>query len=125
MKGYNRLFLALTLLWAAFWAVLYPLNLQWAGQQKAITEHQKEDKNCDALVVERPEWDMTKNCYQRSAENFQNALGAYSFKNFWAYPVVFWRLFLPIIAVPPIIAYGVVALGLWVRNGFKPKAFYS
>jgi hypothetical protein len=68
MKGYNRLFLVLTLLWAAFWAVLYPLHLQWVGQQQAIAECDKENKNCDALVVERPEWDMTKNCYQRSSD---------------------------------------------------------
>jgi hypothetical protein len=125
MKGYNRLFLALTLLWAAFWTVLYPLNRQWVGQQEAITDHNKEDKNCDALVVELPEWNMTKNCYQRSSENFKNALGFYSFKNFWAYPVIFWRLFLPLIVVPPVIVYGLAALGVWVRNGFKTKPSHS
>jgi hypothetical protein len=122
-RGFSRLFLVLTLTWAAFWAVLYPLHRQWAGQQDAIAEHDKENKNCDALLVEHPEWDMTKNCYQRSSENLQNALRFYSFKNFWAYPVVFWRFFLPIIVVPPIIVYGLAALGVWVRNGIKAKAF--
>src|SRR5208337_3028371 len=85
-RGFNRLFLVVTLTWATFWAVLYPLHRQWVGQQEAIAEHEKENKNCDALVVERPEWDMTKNCYQRSSENFQNALGFYSFKNFLGVP---------------------------------------
>jgi hypothetical protein len=122
MKGYNRLFLALTLLWAAFWTVLYPLQRQWDGQDRAIAEYGKENKNCDALVVERPEWDMTKDCYQRSSKNFQNMLRAYSFKTFWAYPVALWRLFLPMVVVPPVIVYALGALSVWVRNGFKPKA---
>jgi hypothetical protein len=125
MKGHNRLFLVLTLLWAVFWAVLYPLHRQWKGQEEALGEYQKMNKTCDALVVENPEWGMTKNCYQRSRENFQNTLRFYSFKNFWEYPVVFWKLFLPLIMVPPAIVYGLAALAVWVRNGFKPKAFYS
>jgi hypothetical protein len=70
MKGWNRLFWALTLLWAAFWAVVYPLHSQWVGQRQALADYDKENKNCDALVVEMPQWDLTKNCYQRSMENF-------------------------------------------------------
>jgi hypothetical protein len=122
MKGYNRLFWALTLLWAVLWVVLYPLHNQWVGQKQALADYGKNNKNCDALVVERPEWDMTKDCYKRSTENFQNTLTFYSFKNFWVYPVVFWRLFLPLVVVPPVIVYALAALSVWVRKGFKPKA---
>jgi hypothetical protein len=122
MKGYNRLFWALTLLWAVFWLVVYPLHNQWVGQEKALADYHKENKNCDVLAVEMPQWDLTKNCYQRSMENFQNTLTFYSFKHFWAYPVVFWELFLPLVVVPPVIVYALGALSVWVRKGFKPKA---
>jgi hypothetical protein len=120
-RGFNRLFLALTLLWAIFWAVLYPLHRQWEGQQKAFEEYSKMQKTCAQLVLELPEWDMTKNCYERSFENYQETLKFYSFKNFWIYPVAFWEIFLPIIVVPPIVIYGLAALVVWVRNGFKPR----
>jgi hypothetical protein len=124
-RGFNRLFLVLTLAWATFWAILYPLHLQWEGQQAALVEHDKENKNCDKLTVENPEWSMTKNCYQRSSENFQNTLDHYSFRNFWAYPVRFWELFLPLIVVPPVVVYGLAVLVVWVRNGFKPRTSHS
>ncbi len=117
--------MVLTLLWAAFWAVLFPLHLQWEGEKAALVEHEKENKNCDKLIVELPEWDMTKDCYQRSSENLQNTLKFYSFRNFLAFPVVGWKLFLPLIVVPPVVVYGLAAVGVWVRNGFKPKTFYS
>ena len=115
------MFLVMTLVWATFWAVLYPLDRQWEGQQKVLEERDKENKNCDALVIERPEWSMTKDCYARSMENFQNGLELYSFKNFWWYPVMLWKFFLVVIVVPPALVYGLVALGVWIRNGFKPR----
>jgi hypothetical protein len=119
--GFNRLFLVLTLAWATFWAVLYPLYFQWEGQEKAFTEYDKENKNCDKLIVENPEWDMTKNCYQRSQENYKNKLRFYSFSHFWAYPAVYWKIFLPLVVVPPAVVYGLAALAVWVWNGFKPR----
>jgi hypothetical protein len=115
----------LTLLWAIFWAILYPLHLQWEGQKQAVADHYKEDKNCDVLVVGNPEWNMTKNCYQRSSENFRNTLKFYSFSKFWVYPVLYWKLYLPMIVVPPVVVYGLTALVVWVRNGFKPILYGS
>jgi hypothetical protein len=121
-RGFNRLFLVLTLMWATLWAVLYPLERQWEGQQKALEERDKENKNCDVLITEQPEWSMTKNCYARSEENFQNALRFSSFGNFWMYPMALWELFLPLIVLPPGVVYGLVFLGIWIRNGFKPRS---
>jgi hypothetical protein len=114
------MFLVLTLVWATFWAVLYPLGRQWQGAQEALEQRDRDNKNCDVLVVERPDWVMTKTCYLRSEENFQNALKLYSFMNFWWLPVALWRLFLPAIVLPPVLLYALVALGVWIRKGFKP-----
>jgi hypothetical protein len=121
-RGFNRLFLVLTVVWATFWAVLYPLERQWEGQEKALEEHDKENKNCDALIREQPESSMTKNCYAWSDENFQNALKFSSFSNFWMYPVALWEFFVPVIVLPPTTVYVLVFLGVWIRNGFKPRS---
>jgi hypothetical protein len=50
----------------------------------------------------------------------KNALEFYSFKKFWAYPVVLWRLFVPLIVLPPLAVYGLAALGVWIWRGFNP-----
>lgn len=121
-SGLNRLYLALTLLSAVFWTVVYPLHHQWMGQQEALDRYNRENKSC-ALIVERPDWD-TRDCYELSMESFQNQLRFYSFKHFWMFPILYWKLFLPLILVPPIIVCGLVVLGIWVRNGFKPRTSY-
>jgi hypothetical protein len=53
--------------------------------------------------------------------NLQNTLKFCSFKNFWVLPVALWKVFLPLIVTPPAIVYGLAALGMWVRNGFKTR----
>ena len=119
-RGFNRLFLVLMFGWAICWAVLYPLQRQWEGQHEALMQYRRDIKNCDQLVVERPEWDLTKNCYERAMTNWQNTLEFYSFKNFWMFPVVLWRLFVPLIVLPPLAVYGLAALGMWIWRGFNP-----
>ena len=119
-RGFNRLFLVLTFGWAICWAVLYPLQRQWEGQHQALMQYRRDIKNCDQLVVERPGWDLTKNCYERAMTNWQNTLEFYSFKNFWIFPVVLWRLFVPLIVLPPLAVYGLAALGVWIWRGFNP-----
>jgi hypothetical protein len=120
--GFTRLFVVLTLGWSIFWVILYPLHVQWEGQKESFAEHNEENKNCDALVAKNPEWGMTKNCYQQSDENYRNRLRFYSLDKFWSYPLVFWKLFLTVILLPPAIVYGLVILGVWIQNGFKPRA---
>ena len=119
-RGFNRLFLVLTFGWAICWAVLYPLQRQWEGQHQALMQYRRDIKNCDQLVVERPGWDLTKNCYERAMTNWQNTLEFYSFKNFWTFPVVLWRLFVPLIVLPPLAVYGLAALSVWIWRGFNP-----
>lgn len=120
--GFNRLFLVLAFGWAIFWAVLYPLQRQWEGQHEAFLWYGKDNKNCDQLVVERPGWALTKDCYQRAMTSWQNSLELYSFKNFWIYPVGAWRFFLPVIVLPPLALYGLAALATRLWYGFKPRA---
>jgi hypothetical protein len=120
--GFNRLFLVLALGWAIFWAALYPLQRQWEGRHEAFLQYGKDNKNCDQLVVERPGWALTKDCYQQAMTDWQNALELYSFKNFWIYPIGAWRLFLPVIVLPPLAAYGLAALAVWIWRGLKARA---
>lgn len=89
---------------------------------EAFTEYNEENKNCDALVVENPAWGMTKNCYRRSDENYRSKLRFYSLDKFWVYPLALWKLFLPVILLPPSIVYGIVMIAVWIQNGFKPRA---
>lgn len=121
-RGFNRLFLVVAVGWAIFWAVVYPLDRQWEDQRETLAQWRKDVKNCDQLVVERPGWALTKNCYERAMTNRENALELYSFKNFWIYPVAVWRLFLPLIVLPPLVVYGLAAFVVWIWHGFKPRA---
>lgn len=50
-RGLNRVFLVLTLAWAVFVAILFPLYLQLEGQHNAYLALNKENKNCDKLVI--------------------------------------------------------------------------
>jgi hypothetical protein len=118
-SGYKRLYLALTLLSATFWIIVYPLHHQWMGQQEALDRYNRENKNC-ALLLERPGFDA-RDCYEHSMEGFQNQLRFNSFQHFWMFPILHWKLFLPLILVLPMIVYGLVVLGIWVRNGFVPR----
>ena len=120
--GFNRLFLVLALGWAIFCAVFYPLQQQWEGQHQAFMQHDKDYKNCAQLLVERPEWPLTKNCYEQADIREKNRLDFYSFKNFWMLPVAIWYVFLPLIVLPPVVVYGLAVLGVWVWRGFRQRA---
>jgi len=120
-SGFNRLFLVLAFGWAIFCAVLYPLGHQWGEQRGALAQYRKDVKNCDQLVVERPGWALTNDCYHAAMDNFQSRSQFYSFKNFWIFPVSFWRLFVPLIVLPPLLVYGLAVLAVWIWHGFKPR----
>jgi predicted permease len=121
-RGFHRLLLFMTLGWALFCTVLFPLKMQWDGQQEALSQHYKDIKMCQQLMVERPEWEMTKNCYERIDANEKNTLALYSFKNFWVWDVSFWRVEILAVILPPLFVYGLAALFRWVVAGFAATA---
>lgn len=125
MSGFKRLFWALSLLWALFWLVVYPLHEQWTGQQVAFDSYNKTNKMCDAALAQHPEDEILKGCHQMARENLENTLNTYSFKRFWLLPVALWPFFLLIVVIPPAVVFGLAALAVWVRNGLKQRPKYS
>ncbi len=119
--GFNRLFLVLSLGWAIYWAIVYPLQRQFEGQIEAVSQHQKRYAICGQLPgsvsgAER------RDCFDMADSNWKNTMEFYSFKRFYLWDVAFWRLLIPAIIVPPIVLYGLAALGVWIGHGFKPRA---
>jgi len=121
-RGFNRIFWSLTVGWALSCIVLFPLKMQWDGQQEALSRHYTDMKMCQQLMVERPEWDMTKNCFERIDENEKNTMALYSFKNFWVWDVGFWRFEILAVILPPLFLYGLAALFRWVGTGFAASS---
>lgn len=118
-SGFRRLFAVLTAVWIVLCVVVLPLCIQWDHQRQALDQFHIDNKMCDALVVERPEWKYTKDCYTRSMDRFQTTLKAYSFSTFWLLPVELWRLFVPLALIPPALV-GVLGMsGVWIGRGFK------
>jgi hypothetical protein len=101
------------------------MYLSQRGRETYGMVYRQSRQNCAQLKEYGPEWNITNNCYQRAEENYQNGLKVYSFKKFWAYSFVYWRVFLPIILVPPIALYIVAALVGWIIRGLKTDAAIS
>jgi hypothetical protein len=120
-RVFNRLFFVLTIGWALFCSVFLPLKMQWDGQVQAISRHDRDTKMCQQLMVDAPEWSMTKNCFERIDQNLDNTLNLYSFKNFWAWDALAWQLELLAVAVLPIFFYGIALLVRWIWNGRLPR----
>jgi len=110
-RGFNRLFLVLTIGWALFWAVAYPLWRQNEGQLDSFTKHDEDYKLC----AENPE---QRDCYKQADERFKAAQEFYSLRKFWWFPVALWRLVIPLIILPPLFVYGLGALVVWIWRGF-------
>jgi hypothetical protein len=121
-RGFNRLFVALTIVWAICCTVIFPLRMQFDGQRQAFSQHNKDTQMCQQLMVERPEWDMTKNCFERIDEYQRNTMESYSFRKFWVWDVAFWRLEIPAIVLPPLLVYALAMIGRWIWRGFVSPA---
>ena len=102
-----------------FWAVVWPLQRQWDGQRETLIQYAKDIKFCDQLVIERPQWPLTKNCYEQAAIRERNALEFWSFRHTWVLPRGVWLLFLVLSAFPPLVTYGMALLGMWIWRGSR------
>jgi hypothetical protein len=117
-RGFSRLFVVLTVLWALYCGVGYPLQIQIEGQMKADSDYRDAVKVC----VQSPGPFGLKDCFDLAEKNRKSTTEFYSLKNVYTDIWRFWWLLLPAIAVPPLAVYGLAALGVWLWHGFKPRA---
>lgn len=118
-RGYNRLFLVFAILWAICCAVLYPLQRQFDGQEKAILQNDREMKVCQQLIVQPGGgYQVMADCIKRTDAEMYNALARYSYSNFWIFDVAFWQLEALVIIVPPLIVYSLAVACRWIWRGF-------
>lgn len=115
--GFNRMFLTLTVGWAIFCAVVYPLHVQYEGLTKALSDYNRDVKTC-----QESGFDGLNDCLDLAKKYRENAVELYSLKRFYIWDVALWRVLLPAIAVPPIVLYGLSKLTVWIWRGFKPRA---
>jgi len=123
--GFNRLFFVLTIGWTIYCAVVYPLWFLLKHREAAGKEHNKDYKNCVQLfMVERP--DATgrtlQDCFDQADSDYKNASEHFSLRNFYKWDLAFWKLLLPVIIVPPVVLYALVAMSMWVRRGFLKQS---
>jgi len=72
-RGFNRLYLVLALLWAAYWFVWYPA-LQ---TRQAWEQHRRDCITCGALPAGQPD------CFRDANQMLQTSLESWTFKNAW------------------------------------------
>ncbi len=92
-----------------------------AGQIEAASQHDKKYTICGQLPGNLSETER-RDCFDMADGDWKNTMEFYSFKRFYLWDVAFWRLLIPAIIVPPIVLYGLAALGVWIGHGFKPRA---
>jgi hypothetical protein len=117
-RGLNRLFLAMTLLWAILLAVVVPLKYQWDGQMRTMAQYREDVEEQKKLAADG---DLGGSLHfgEIIEENRRNALDFYSFQSFWISDVALWRWEIPAIIVPPLVLYGLGMLFRWVWRGFR------
>jgi hypothetical protein len=118
-RGFNRLFLAMTVLWAIFLAVLVPLTLQLDGQMRTMAKYREDVEEQKKLAADG-DLGGSLSFGEIIEENRRNALEFYSLHNFWVWDLGVWRWEIPAIIVPPLVLYWLGMLFQWVWRGFRP-----
>jgi hypothetical protein len=117
-RRFNRLFLILSIGWALYCALGYSLQIQIEGQHKADSDHRNAVKGC----VQSPSPLGLKDCFDSAEKTRKSTTGFYSLKNIYSDIWRFWWLLLLALAIPPLAAYGLAALGVWIWHGFGSPA---
>ena len=116
-RGFNRLFIVLTVLWVVFCTVVFPFN----ERRKASAQYDKDAVSCYSSELGNGE-PALHTCLRYAEENYKNALDLYSVKNLF---IGAWRLVLGAIVLPPLLVYGIVrgiaATSIWVWRGYNAK----
>ena len=111
-RGFNRLFIALTVLWAVYCLVVYPMQ-KWSEAYKEYGAHI--EANCWAARGNELE-----DC--RKYEEISSGVGMWTLKAY--YTRESWLLALVVVAVP-LLSYGLLRglmlLGTWFWRGFTSE----
>ncbi|SRR6266404_1635895 len=108
-RGFNRLFIVLAILWAAYLLVVYP----YQKRAEAFEEYQKEQQICR----ESPGPFGLDSCLGVMKNNYDGRLGNNS--KFWWVLLAF-----VLVSIPAVYGFcrGAAAVSVWVWRGFKGEA---
>jgi hypothetical protein len=114
-RGFNRLFLVLTVAWTVYCTVIYPFN----ERAKAFAHYQEDQRGCFERELGQDK-DRLDACLKLAKDEWQTSVNQWSFKNFY---IGAWPLILAAIVGIPLLTYGAVrgvaAVSLWVWRGYK------
>jgi hypothetical protein len=117
-RGFNRLFVVLTVVWALYCLVVYPMQ----QRRKAQSHYTADSQSCyeTELKESKPKFDA---CLKTAKEEWQTSVDQWSVKNFY---IGQWPLLLAAIVGLPLLLYGclrgIATVSLWVWRGFKTPA---
>jgi hypothetical protein len=116
-RGFNRLFIVLTVVWAIYCMIVYPLN----ERGKAAVIYDRQLSACYQYEAGRGQAELN-NCLHFAEGMFHDFADQWTFKNFYAHS---WPFILAATVGLPLVVYGVgrglAALSLWVYRGYRPK----
>lgn len=112
-RGFNRLFLVLSVSWAIYCSVIFPM----VQSSEVVSQHHTALQSCYQL---KTSMNGILACVKSAEDNQQIGLDRWSFKNFYA---GLWRPLLVAAVVLPLTLYGILrgaaAIALWVWRGFN------
>lgn len=121
IRGFHRLFVALTMLWAFFIAVFVPQKSFWDVRHQYEVQYQKDLVICLGL---QPDGRMLtaselQTCDESAKQSRDIREESFLPRNSWGYYLEHWRRLVGLIIGPPLVLYALAALTWWVWRGFK------
>jgi hypothetical protein len=114
-KGFNRFFVVISVLWAVYCVVVYPVQ----QREKAFDHYQEDQRGCYARELGQLQ-SRLEACLKLAEHEWQTSVGQWSARNFY---IGAWPLIAAAIVVLPAAVYGslrgMAAVGLWIWRGYK------
>lgn len=114
-RGFNRLFLVLTVVWVIYCTVVYPFN----QGEKADARFQTEVRDCYEHKAGQGEASMYA-CLNSAGEEYRATAHQWVFQNFYS---AYWPLILAAVTGVPLLVYGAVrglaAISAWIWRGYS------
>jgi hypothetical protein len=111
-RGFDRLFIVLVAVWAAYCLVIFPRQ----QIKEAAVQYGNFVEMCDANMQDSGR----AKCLKDAEQIFRASAAQWTYKNFFV--EAWWALILAIIVFPLVVygcCRGVAAVGLWVWRGFR------